>query len=100
MNSRRVRWHVAVIATAIGTLSHEARGQDSLRVLCDTTRVRVLQLSDGSVVVGRVIEVRGDSAVVRSEVSQVTIARSALRSVRTRPADSMRGGEPWGRRTR
>ena len=95
MHSRRVRWLIAVAATALGTLSHEARAQDSLRVLSDTTRVQVLRLSDGSVVVGRVTEVRGDSAVVRTQVGQLTIARSAVRSVRVRPADSMRGGEYW-----
>jgi hypothetical protein len=95
MNSRRVRWLIAVAATALGTLSHEARAQDSLRVLSDTTRVQVLRLSDGSVVVGRVTEVRGDSAVVRTQVGQLTIARSAVRSIRVRPADSMRGGEYW-----
>ncbi len=95
MNSRRVSWLIGVAATALGALSHEALAQDSLRVLSDTTRVQVLRLSDGSVVVGRVIEVRGDSAVVRTQIAQLTIARSAVRGVRERPADSMRGGEYW-----
>src|SRR5574341_1272595 len=94
MNSRRARW-LLVVAAALGTLSHEAHAQDSLRVLSDTTRVQVLRLSDGSVVVGRVVELRGDSAVVRTRVGQLTLARSAVRSVRVRPADSMRGGEYW-----
>ncbi len=95
MNSRRVSWLIGVAATALATLSHEVRAQDSLRVLSDTTRVQVLRLSDGSVVVGRVIEVRGDSAVVRTQGGQLTVARSAVRGVRERPADSMRGGEYW-----
>lgn len=95
MTSRCVRWLIALAAGALGTLSHEARAQDSLRMLSDTTRVQVLRLSDGSVIVGRVTDVRGDSAVVRTQVGQLTIARSAVRSIRVRPADSMRDGEYW-----
>lgn len=95
MNCRRARWLTGLAALVLTALSREARAQDSLRVLNDTSRVQVLRLSDGSVVVGRVIEVRRDSAVVRTQVGQLTIARSAVRSVRVRPASSMRGGEYW-----
>lgn len=95
MNSRRVRCFLVLIAIALGTLSYEARAQDTLRVLTDTTRVQVLRLSDGSIVVGRVVELRSDSVVVRTTVGQLTIARSAVRSMRIRPAGSMRGGEYW-----
>ncbi len=95
MNSRRVSWLIGVAATALATLSHEVRAQDSLRVLSDTTRVQVLRLSDGSVVVGRVIEVRGDSAIVRTASGQLTVARAAISSLKERPSHSMRAGVYW-----
>ena len=84
---------VALIAS-LG-LSRASHAQDSLRVVNDTTRIQVLRLSDGSVIVGRVLELRGDSAVVRTAAGQLTIARTAVTSVRERPARSMRGGVYW-----
>ncbi len=89
------RWLIALsIILGVG-VSRNTQAQDSLRVLDDTTRVQVLRLSDGTVIVGRVVGVRADSAVIRTQAGQLTIARSSVRSVRERAASSMRGGEYW-----
>lgn len=85
-----------VFAIALGSATPcGARAQVALRVLDDTTRVQVVRLSDGTVVVGRVVAVRPDSAVIRTQAGQLTFARSSVRSVRERSARSMRGGEYW-----
>ena len=85
-----------VLAIAVGSAAPcGARAQVPLRVLDDTTRVQVVRLIDGTVVVGRVVAVRPDSAVIRTQAGQLTIARSSVRSVRERSAKSMRGGEYW-----
>jgi hypothetical protein len=86
---------VALALVALASAPTVVHAQDSLRVLSDTTRVQVIRLSDGSVVVGRVVDVRGDSAVIRTQTGQVTVARSAVRRVRERPQTSVRGGEYW-----
>lgn len=69
--------------------------QDTLRVLTDTTRVQVLRLIDGSTVVGRVTALRGDSAVIRTQAGQLTVAKIAVLGVRERAASTMRGGQYW-----
>jgi hypothetical protein len=69
--------------------------QDTLRVLTDTTRVQVIRLIDGSTVIGRVTELRADSAVIRTQAGQLTVARSAVLGVRERAGSNMRGGQYW-----
>ncbi len=94
MNRFSARWFLVVLAMAV-TAPTVVHAQDSLRVLSDTSRVQVIRLSDGSVVVGRVVDVRADSAVIRTQTGQVTVARSAVRRVRERPLSSVRGGQYW-----
>jgi hypothetical protein len=84
-----------LVFVTLATLPREVAAQDSLRVLSDTTRIQVIRLTDGSTVVGRVVDVRGDSVVVRTQSGQFTVARSAIRSVRERTASRMRGGRYW-----
>jgi hypothetical protein len=88
-------WKVLFGLAVMMLPARAADAQDSLRVLADTTRVQVFRLSDGSVVAGRVVEMRGDSVVVRTQTGQLTVARSAIRSVRERAASTMRTGEYW-----
>ncbi|MGQ0642020.1 MAG: hypothetical protein ACT4P6_14815 [Gemmatimonadaceae bacterium] len=95
MNHASARWFLCLAFAAIVAAPSALCAQDSLRVLSDTTRVQVIRLSDGSVVVGRVVAVRGDSAVIRTQSGQLTMARSAVRRVRERAMSSMRGGEYW-----
>ncbi|MGH7713540.1 MAG: hypothetical protein ACREOG_19790 [Gemmatimonadaceae bacterium] len=95
MNRPSVRWPLLLLLAVLSVATRELHAQDSLRVLVDTTRVQVIRLSDGSVVVGRVVEVRGDTAVIRTQTGHATVARSAVRSVRERAASSMRGGAYW-----
>lgn len=91
----QVRLIGCAVILAVAMTARAAQAQDSLRVLGDTTRVQVLRLSDGSVVVGRVVQFRGDSVAIRTAAGELTVARAAVRSVRERPASSMRGGEYW-----
>jgi hypothetical protein len=86
---------IAVLILVLALPARPAAAQDSLRVLADTGRVQVLRLSDGSVLVGRVTQLRADSVAIRTAAGEVTVARAAVRSVRERPASSMRGGEYW-----
>jgi len=96
MKRSSARWFLVALAlAALASAPSVVHAQDSLRVLSDTTRMQVIRLSDGSVVVGRVVDVRGDSAVIRTQTGQVTVARSAVRRVRERPQTSVRGGEYW-----
>ncbi len=95
MNWRSVTPYVVLAFASLATLPHEVAAQDSLRVLSDTTRVQILRLVDGSTIVGRVTDVRGDSVVVRTQNGQFTVARSAIRGIRERTASRMRGGGYW-----
>lgn len=90
-----IRSLVVAVFFALAVGGQTAGAQDSLRVLADTTRVQVLRMADGSVVVGRVVEVRADSVVVRTAAGQLTMSRAAVMSVRERPAGSMKGGVYW-----
>jgi hypothetical protein len=95
MKCRSVRWIIGLAIVAWASVPRGAGAQVELRVLDDTTRVQVVRLIDGTVVIGRVVAVRPDSAVIRTQAGQLTIARSSVRSVRERSASSMRGGEYW-----
>jgi hypothetical protein len=95
MNWRSARWFLVLALAPVAGVPRVLAAQDSLRVITDTTRIQVLRLTDGSTVVGRVIDVRGDSIVVRTQSGQFTVARSAVRNVRERTASRMRGGQYW-----
>ncbi|MGQ0538660.1 MAG: hypothetical protein ACT4R6_06915 [Gemmatimonadaceae bacterium] len=93
--SARLLSGVAAILVLATSVPSRACAQDSLRVLSDTTRVQVLQMRDGTTLVGRVTAVRGDSVEIRTAGGEVIVARSAVRRVRERSASAMRGGEYW-----
>ncbi|MEW5916302.1 MAG: hypothetical protein AB1762_07850 [Gemmatimonadota bacterium] len=89
------RIFLLVAVVLLACVERPLQAQDTLRVMTDTTRVQVIRLSDGSTVIGRVTEVRGDSAVIRTQAGTLVVARAAVLGVRERAASTMRGGQYW-----
>lgn len=68
---------------------------DTIRVLPDTTQIQVIDLIDGSRIIGRVTEMSGGKVTVVGMAGTVTIDRTTIKTVRERPVASIRQGVYW-----
>lgn len=75
-------------------LAAQVKGGEHIRVV-DSTRIQVVRLADGSVLVGRFTAVDADPLVFRTTGGDVSIRRSTLRQVREGPASKLRNGQLW-----
>lgn len=67
---------------------------DSVSV-SDTSLRHIIQLRDGSTLIGRITAVTADSVRVRLEQGEVGLARSGIGQVRQVPRTSLRNGQYW-----
>ena len=102
MPTQRVPWtplFVAVMLLGVAAIAPRARAQDTtatsnLKPTPDTQRVRLI-LSDGSVLVGRVLEATPTTIRFSSVIGESLIARSAVRRVEAITATAVHAGETW-----
>ena len=99
----RVAISLLVLVSALGTAAQGAGAQQPatpprlvpIRVSTDTTDVQVIRLRDGSSIVGRVIELAGDTVRFASAVGTLTIPRIYVAELREVEKSRIRGGEVW-----
>jgi hypothetical protein len=70
--------------------------RDRLRVV-DSTTVQVLEMRDGSRLVGRVIDIGDTTIVFRSSGNDLTLRIADIAELEERPADALRDGRLWFR---
>ncbi|HUV29679.1 MAG TPA: hypothetical protein VMY05_01120 [Acidobacteriota bacterium] len=67
---------------------------DKLRVP-DADKVQMITLRDGSMLTGRITEIRADSISFSSQVGEVTIAINQIEDIREVASSSIKGGKYW-----
>jgi hypothetical protein len=91
----RWRWCLLLLLVAGGASAQTPPAVDTIRVLPDTTQIQVIDLVDGSRIIGRVTEATADKVTVVGIAGTVTIERSKIKTVHERPATSIRAGVYW-----
>jgi hypothetical protein len=99
----RVAMSLLVLLGALGAAAHRVGAQQPatpprlvpIRVSTDSTDVQVIRLRDGSSIVGRVIELSGDTVRFASAVGTLTIPRMYVAELREVEKSSVRRGEVW-----
>ena len=88
-----------LIALAACLVPCTTSAQDPLRTALpppgDSNTRQIVQLRDGSTLVGRITESWGDSARFESLSGRITLRRADVTSVRTVPSSSIRNGRYW-----
>lgn len=94
------KWLVAFAVVCLLALptnqvdAQEADGRVAISVV-DSSQIQVIKLVDGSTIVGRVTQVRGDSVDVLTPGARIVLSRASIRTVTVRPASAMHDGEYW-----
>ncbi|HSJ63522.1 MAG TPA: hypothetical protein VK922_06385 [Gemmatimonadaceae bacterium] len=89
----------ALWLAALGASPDAAEAQtvrDRLRVV-DSTTVQVLEMRDGSRLVGRVIDIGDSTVVFRSSGNDLALRIADIAELEERPADAVRNGKLWFR---
>ncbi len=63
--------------------------------IADSIEMQVIELSDGSTLYGRIVDIRDDAIVFESIIGQFTINRASVQSVKTIQKSSLRKGKVW-----
>lgn len=87
---RRTWW----IAVLLLPMSAWAQIKGDLKI-ADSTETQVIELSDGSTLYGRIVDIRDDAIVFESIIGQFTINRPSVQSVKTIQKSSLRKGKVW-----
>ena len=95
----RAAIRVAVVLLLAAVASRPVAAQDTtttsnLRPTPDSQRVKIT-LTDGSVLIGRVLEVTTTTLRFASAIGETTIPRSAIRRIELATSESVHGGELW-----
>jgi hypothetical protein len=91
-------WRCVVAALGIVLAAAAAPAQrvavDSVNVT-DSTLRHLVRLRDGSNLVGRILEVRGDSVRVQMDAGTMVVSRASITGITEFSADRFRNGEYW-----
>jgi len=63
--------------------------------IADSTRVQILEMDDGSTLMGRILEIGAESVLFKSRLGTNSIRIENIRSVREVPAEKVRKGKYW-----
>lgn len=89
---------LAALVALVALVASPARAQrvtlDRVTV-ADSSVVHRVKLRDGSVLVGRIVAVSGDSVRIRTSAAELTVARASVSDVAQYPATALRNGELW-----
>ncbi|HEX9653481.1 MAG TPA: hypothetical protein VGA99_07205 [bacterium] len=75
--------------------SQQSRSIKDKLVITDSTQVQVLETTDGSTLIGRIVEVGENEIQFESQIGRTTIFISNIKDIRQQPLSSMRQGEYW-----
>lgn len=64
-------------------------------VIPDSTQVQILETTDGSTLIGRIVEVGENEIQFESQIGRTTILISKIKDVRQQPLSSMKQGKYW-----
>lgn len=89
---------IALAAACLATVPLHAQptpiSRDQLRVV-DSTRIQIVDLRDGSSLVGRIVAVRADTVDFQTSVGIVAIATKDIRQIKEAPSASVHEGRYW-----
>jgi hypothetical protein len=83
-------WILLVVSGSDG----RAGDKPGLRV-ADSTQVQILEMDDGSTLMGRILEIGAESVLFKSGLGTNSIRIENIRSVREVPAEKVRQGKYW-----
>jgi hypothetical protein len=95
---RRVSYLLTLIISLFlisnGIAGDEEKSEEYFRIPPPDT-IQVLTVQDGSSLIGRIVEVGENEIIFRTDLGEMTIAKSKIRKIEEVPAETMRGGARW-----
>ncbi len=84
-----------VLASGNEAYAQQSRSIKDKLVIPDSTQVQVLETTDGSTLIGRIVEVGENEIQFESQIGRTTILISKIKDVRQQPVSSMKQGRYW-----